>query len=563
MADDIFARHLSRLKSSLSAHSPDTICDFITTHTRLRGKPFSFAGHEYQRTILEDTAQNIFIVKSAQMGISEMSARLAIARSALIDGFSTIYTLPSATAAQNFMKTRIDPVIDDSAYLRELVSKEVDNSSIKRLSNSYLYLKGCQVDRQAISVPADMLVCDEVNNSDQEVLTLFESRLIHSAYALRVFLSTPSIPNFGIDRLFKQSRRKFCMCQCAKCNEWFIPDYHEHVRVPGFADAMDKITKSHFQDPRFRWMDAFVSCPKCDQPVDMVHAKREWVLENPDDAFLDSGYQVSPFDCPTIIKPSALVKSSVDYERPVDFYNQRLGKSLEDKETSLAKSELEDVTIRDYQAGSHSYVMGVDMGTFCWVVICAVMADQTLIIVRVEAIPLHKVVERVPELVLAYKIRQTVIDRGPMTEAVYQIQQKVRNSFAGVFVNSKGIGLFKVSDKEADAEKGVEGLRQVNISKDACMDVLMGMIRIRKVLKVSDEHDEAWYEHMTDNKRVQIFKQGELIYTWVKTLKVDHLHMALVYALVASRMLSVASGHSGGSLPLVGSFKVDSKKVNG
>ena len=80
MSDDIFARHVSRLKSSLAAHNPDTICDFITTHTQLRGKPFSFSGHEYQRTILEDPAQNIFIVKSAQMGIREMSARLAVAR---------------------------------------------------------------------------------------------------------------------------------------------------------------------------------------------------------------------------------------------------------------------------------------------------------------------------------------------------------------------------------------------------------------------------------------------------------------------------------------------------
>lgn len=555
MADDIFKRHISRLRSSLAAHSPDTICDFITQHTYLNGKKFSFKGHEYQREILEDPAPTIIIAKSAQLGISEMSARLALARGALIDGFSTIYTLPSATAAGNFMQTRINPIVDSSPYLKEIVSKDVDNTSIKRFSNSYLYLKGCQVDRQAISVPADLLICDEVNNSDQDVLTLFESRLIHSSYAMRVFLSTPSIPQYGIDRMFKQSKRKYNMAQCGCCNEWFIPDYHNHVRVPGFSDDLDKITKAHFADPAFRWMEAYVECPKCGAHMDMVNAKRQWVIENPDDAFIDSGYQVSPFDCPSIIKPSALIKASVSYDRLVDFYNQRLGKSLEDRETALALSELEAATIKEYPSGAHSYVLGLDMGNTCWALVCAVMPDQTLIIVKAEAIPLHRVVERTVELQREYRIRMVVVDRGPMTEAVYQIQQKVRNSFAAVFVQSKGIDLFKTIDRDADKDKGVEDMRQVNISKDACMDVLMSLVRVGRVLKVSDEQDQLWYTHMMDNKRVQMFKNGELVYTWVKTLKVDHFHMALVYALVASRILGVSVG-TGVALPLIYTFPV-------
>ena len=133
-----FRQHISRLRSSLSAHSPDSICEFITEHTYLRGKKFSFEGHEYQEEILRDPSRNIVITKSAQIGISEMSARLAVARAVLINGFSTIYTLPSASAAQSFMKTRISPIVDSSPYLRELVSLDVDNSSVKRFGDSYV-----------------------------------------------------------------------------------------------------------------------------------------------------------------------------------------------------------------------------------------------------------------------------------------------------------------------------------------------------------------------------------------------------------------------------------------
>ena len=81
MKDDaIFQRHIARLKSSLSAHGHNTICDFLTEHTYMRGARFSFEGHEYQQKILEDPSQNIVILKSAQIGISEMSARLALAK---------------------------------------------------------------------------------------------------------------------------------------------------------------------------------------------------------------------------------------------------------------------------------------------------------------------------------------------------------------------------------------------------------------------------------------------------------------------------------------------------
>ena len=100
MKDDaIFQRHIARLKSSLSAHGHNTICDFLTEHTYMRGARFSFEGHEYQQKILEDPSQNIVILKSAQIGISEMSARLALAKAVLINGFSTIYTLPAASTA--------------------------------------------------------------------------------------------------------------------------------------------------------------------------------------------------------------------------------------------------------------------------------------------------------------------------------------------------------------------------------------------------------------------------------------------------------------------------------
>lgn len=555
--DDLFQRHVQRLKSALTAHSQDTICDFITTHTFMKGQKFSFESHEYQKTILEDQSQNVVIIKSAQIGISEMSARLALARAVLTNGFSTIYTLPAASAAQNFMKTRIDPVVDSSPYLSELVSKDVDNSSVKRFGDSYVYLKGAQVDRQAISVPADMIVMDEVDNSNQDVLTLYESRLIHSPYAITVKLSTPTIPGYGIDLAYKQSRRRLNMCKCCHCNEWFYPDYFDHVKIPGFKGELDSVTKKNFAYPDFRWKLAFVACPRCGGAVDLSPAHREWVVENPDENFPAAGYMVSPFDCPTIIKPSALVKASTEYERRVDFFNQRLGKPMEDKETSLQREELDRLIISSYPGGAFSYVFGLDMGMTCWMTVAAVLPDGTLIIVKIIPIPLFEVLTRVPEIAKEYRIRMGVIDHGPYTETVYRLQQVMTNLFAGLYISSTGknVELFKVSDKDEDKEKGQEKLRQVNIARDKGFDVLMLMMRSGNIMKVSDDRDEEWKEHITDQKRVREFRNDEIVFVWRKTSGMDHMHHSLLYALIASKMLGVSSG-SHVQLDLVHSFKV-------
>lgn len=553
---DLFKRHLQRLRSSLTAHSPDSICEFISTHTYLRSKPFSFDGHEYQEEILRDPAQNKVILKSAQIGISEMSARMALARSVLTPGFSTIYTLPAASTAAVFMKTRIEPVINSSQYLSELVSSNLDNSMVKQFGDSYLWLKGCQVDRQAISTPADMLIFDEVDNSDQDVMTLFESRLIHSEYKLTIKLSTPTVPGFGISKAYALSKRKLQFAKCPHCGHWFYPEYHQHVRIPGYLDDLEEITKRHFANPSFRWKEAYIECPQCARPVDLRMALRNWVVENPDDAFYDSGYRVSPFDCPKTILVSDLVKSSTTYERPQDFHNQRLGIPKADKESSLERDELAAAIVTGSVDMGFSNVLGLDLGTTCHLVVNSVLADQSMVTVYCEKIPLHRVVQRTIELFLRFKCRMMVVDRGPNTEAVYQIQQKIVNCFAGVFTNSKGVEFFKVVEKENDLSEGVQGIRQVNISKDTAMDILMFMVRNGMILKVSDDENEDWIEQLMDNKRIRVFKNDEQVFTWVKTEGNDHYHMAELYALIASRILGVATGVTSG-LRLFSKIKVE------
>ncbi len=553
--DNLWKSHVTRLKTGMSAQSHNSICDFLTEHTYLAGQKFTFDGHEYQRKILEDGENDIVILKSAQIGISEMSSRLAIAKTALVRGFNTMYTLPSATAMQKFMKTRIDPIITGSPYLRGVVSKDVNSSIVKQFGDSFLYGSGSSVDTQAISTSVDLLIQDEVDNSNPNVLTLFESRLIHSKFKQIVRLSTPTIPNFGIDAFYKLSRRHMAFVKCCHCNHWFYPEYYEHVKIPGFTDNIDKITKSHFSDGSFRWQEAAVCCPECGKPVNLAAEHRSWVCENPNDKFVSAGYRISPFDCPNNITAADLVSASVRYNRRQDFFNQRLGIPLEDSEASLSLTELQSNLVSNRPEGAYPNVMGLDMGSTCYATIATVLPDNQLVIVHVEAIPMHLVIERRLQLEREFRVRMTLVDIAPYGETVWRMQQQSPNVFAAVYTRSKSIELFKVRDQDADPDKARAAIKQVNVARDRLFDLIMMLLRSGNIKKVSCDMDVTWAQQLTDQKRVREFEGDELVFVWRKSAGNDHLHHSLLYCLVASKMLGVAAGVTA-PLPLISTFRV-------
>ena len=76
---------------------------------------------------------------------------------------------------------------------------------IKRTSSS---LKG---------IPIDRVVFDEVDEMESSMVDLALERLSHSKIQEEAYLSTPSIPDFGIDRLYTQSDQRIWMIEGQEC----------------------------------------------------------------------------------------------------------------------------------------------------------------------------------------------------------------------------------------------------------------------------------------------------------------------------------------------------------
>lgn len=541
----LFKNHVEVLKSStLNRFTGATIPEWICKHTKIQGKAYSFKDHEYQERIARDESQEKVIQKCSQVGISELSARLSLALCAVHQHFTVAYTLPTAGFAALFMRTRVDPVIQSSDYLSSIIHTSTDNSEVKRLGESYLYLKGAQSNNAPISIPVDTLVHDELDFSSPEVISQYQSRLTHSPFKNKIKLSTPTDPNVGISKEFKSSRRHFMFVKCNHCNNLFIPDFHEHIRIPGSPNVnLRDITKTNL--PKYRWQEAHIACPSCGKTPSLQPEYRQWVCENPDENHIAVGYQVSPFDAPNIITVPYLIQASTQYKKYSDFENFGLGKPAEDRESTITRSDLEPLLLDGSGSlGYGSYVMGLDMGLWCHCVIGFHTLEGTLIIVHTEAIHVSKVRVRRKELAREWHVRMTVVDTSPYIETVLAMQQEDMNLYGAFYTKTKGLEIYHVKEQEEDKEKARMEVRQVNINRNKMLDSIMDELRSKKILKVKDKNDEDWMTQLCDMKRGREFSEDqELIYVWKKSEDGnDHYHHATLYCRVASNLLGVATG---------------------
>lgn len=558
LGQELFKNHLQRVKAGSSqATAIEEKARWIAENTFINGRPYSYKHHEYQQRILNSKARERVVRKCSQVGISELAVRDSLAMCGMIKNFTTIYTLPTATFAAVLAKTRVNPVIQESPYLKGMMS-DTDNVDVKQIGTSYLYLKGAASSNAPISIPADFLVHDELDFSDALVISQYQSRLTHSPHKMKFKLSTPTLPGKGIDFEFQRSRRHFNFVKCNHCNHWFIPHYFDHVKIPGFTGDLHDITKRMLHTVRYA--EAYVACPHCGGRPDLTPDFRDWVCENAEENHVAEGFQVSPFDAPFIITPAYLVECSTAYTNIAEFYNFNLGLPFFSQESVLSPDEIRGVITNSRSEGALAHVMGVDLGKMCHVLVAACSWDGSMQVVHREKVPLLQLRERYKELRLKYRVRVSVIDSLPYTDTVMALQAIDQNLWASVYTQLRGTELFNVHKKDEDEEQGVMQLRQINVARDRTFDALMAFVRSGQfsVIGATEEEDEEFVTHCTDMRRIKDWNPKTQIieFKWVKSeLGEDHYWFTLSYAFLAKHILGTASG-LGGALPLISSFKV-------
>lgn len=563
MVDDITRDHLLRLRSSTTnQYTRSDLLRWVCTQTYLNGRPFSTKGHEYQERIMLDQSQEIAVRKASQTGLSEMSMRMALGLVSMIPNFSLIYTMPTATLASLYTKTRLDPIIHGSPALRSAIRGEIDSSESKQLGpNNFLFVRGSTGSNAAIAVSADMIITDEADFSDPNVVEMTNSRLTHSPWKLKLQLSTPTTPNGPIDLAFQNSRRHFNMVKCHKCRHTFLPSYWNDVKIPGYNNSLKDVNKEVLS--RIRYKEAAVVCPKCGGKPSLEHENRVWVCENPTQNLVAAGYQVSPFDAPSFVTVPSLIEVSTKYARSSQFSNFHLGETAIEASSGITDEDLDAIGVDGTGSPYSTHTMGMDLGHQNHIVISGLSSDLKMGIVHMERVPLNQLRARYFELKAQFRVSVVVSDAQPWTDLLMSIAQDDPNLYASFYVSRQGLELFDVKQRDADSTLALGALRQVSVNRNACFDKLFSVIRERQIWVRRTRDWPLFRSHMKDQLRAQAtLRSGEFASMWQKSSKgEDHYHHAVLYAWIASQMRGVAAGNS--LMPSMGvrTFKIKEAKT--
>jgi len=197
---------------------------------RLQGGVFSSDGFEYQAGMMQCGKRHKVIRKAAQMGITE--EEVLATTHGLIHGRykrGVLYLFPSETDVSDFSKSRFNPLIQDNPEVIGKYVRHTNSVGIKRVGKAMLYLRGARATSKVEgtkadssrlrSIPVDKVVRDERDLMDNLMVEMSKARMFQSDVREEVDLSTPTLPDYGIDTLYQESDQRRWMVPCG-CGRW-------------------------------------------------------------------------------------------------------------------------------------------------------------------------------------------------------------------------------------------------------------------------------------------------------------------------------------------------------
>ncbi len=504
-------------------------------------RPWSFANHEFQIEIVNAVCPRVSVLKASQLGVSEVIVRMVMALLAKLEGVHAIYTLPDANFARKFAPTRFDPVIAASPRLRAITSYDLNNNQIKQIGSSYLHITGAQSERQSISVPASILIHDEVAYSKQEVLGTYSSRLGHleSGKEIVISFSTPLLPNSSIHLEYLNGTQEVYMVYHSGCNHWVVIDPIKSIRIPGLSVPLELLSKGDVTEHPEQVMEAYVECPNCKMKISQENlvdaSRRAWVAGYPERA--NRSFDANFLVLPAIKTPAKVLQDRVNYRSTEKWLNFAVGRPADSSDNRISDSSIERAFCLDSKDSLVSFVnvAGMDVGKTCHLVI-GKSVGETLMIIE-SRLPRqdsdNNSAESFADAYRQFRCCQGVIDAGPENIVVKRAQAILPyNQIWGCyFVRGRGkANLEFYEKKELD---GVVSVQRTKGIDEFAADMNHGRILFRK----DDPNRALISAHLRAPARVtDQDPAGEDVSSWVSVGSEDHFFFALFYCWLAWKM---------------------------
>ena len=168
--------------------------------------------------IYDDFSPHQVLLKPPQIGATIMNTLKAL-YVAKKKKRQIIYTLPTQGDVQDMVGGSFNRVIAQNPVLLDWV-KDKDTIEQKAVGDSMIFYRGTFTSKQAMMIPSGLNIHDEVDASDQDVITQYETRLqAQEDGGWRWYFSHPSLSGHGVDIYWQQSDQKQWHITCPHCKE--------------------------------------------------------------------------------------------------------------------------------------------------------------------------------------------------------------------------------------------------------------------------------------------------------------------------------------------------------
>lgn len=333
-----------------------------------------------------------------------------------------LYLFPTRDDVTDFANSRFKPLISDNRDLIGKHLKDTDQANLKRVGKSYIYFRGARLSQtidgssgetkrssRLMGLPVDGYIMDELDLMDEDAIALAKGRLEASGIKNEWFLSNPSIPDFGVHKLYQKSDRRVWEIKCGHCGTYTCLERE-------FLERWDKV---------LRIVDGgkvIKVCKKCEKEIFSWDGM--WVPEFPDRSQEIVGRWLSHLNNPFTNLKELIERWTDPNLKKQTFYNLSLGLPYIEAENRLTENDVfTRCTIDPMEAGSYEpTVMGVDVGKPNYVVIGKRISERQWKILKLAKLSTF---EDIYDLARRFKVNMSVFDNLPETQKVADFRHQV------------------------------------------------------------------------------------------------------------------------------------------
>ncbi len=518
-----------------------TSCSRWAEACRVMGRPYpgcwNFVHHPWLLDMHDSEAEFNVGQKSAQMGYTEWALNTTFFNID-VKGIDCLYILPAKTPdASDFSAARFDPALELSPHLTNMFS-DVKNIGHKRAGTTNLYIRGSRARAGLKSVPVGLIILDEVDEMTQENIPLATERVAGQVEKKILAISTPTLPEFGINKMYMESTQEHFFFKCPCCSRLTELVFPQCLEVIG----------EHVNDERVA--ESYLKCKECSGKLSH-ELKPEWLKGSrwvPGYANRYSrGFHVNQlYSC--TVRPDHLarkyLRSLGDPSEEQEFYNSSLGLPHVVSGAQITDADINQC-IGSYRknsiAPSKIITMGIDVGKVLhyeideWTLGPYVGSDIHMES-KCRILDFGKVndFEQLDQLMTDNRVFSCVIDANPERRCALQFANRffghVKTCTYGQGVNGKEIHVSQQED------------HTITVDRTAWLDLALGRFK-KKTIETPIDLDHEYKTHL--KALVRIYKKdkdGNPVGRYENGNKDDHYAHSRNYAEIALQFATSMMG---------------------